>query len=85
MSLLFILPPQYIPTLARQQAGLPSAVPPYLLAGKQVARLAAVQPDGLHPEGGGGTAATSPAHAMDIQAVMTSDPPSRRVFVGLLV
>ena len=34
MSLLFIIPPQYIPTLARQQTGLPAAVPPYFLVAK---------------------------------------------------
>ena len=49
MSLPFIIPPQYIPTLARQQTGFPSAPPPYLLGAKQVAILAAVQPVGLHP------------------------------------
>ena len=35
MSLLFIIPPQYIPTLARQQTGLPSTV-----------RIASVNPSG---------------------------------------
>jgi hypothetical protein len=49
MSLLFIIPPQYIPTSARQQTGLPTAVSPYFLVTKKLAIMSAVQPDGLHP------------------------------------